>query len=291
MSTEEKKRAEELEALLSNDEKWTNEELERKKREIREEERRKWIEICAKMDEWIEWMEMKERTDGLESYDVRNGWKEILQMLREDRIRRYRLLQKAKEETAHIRPLPRELRMGWRMMRERRDINIDLRYYSIDEGEEERKKKQELEARLREVDAHIRLLPREHRTWLEGKMDVWLKWRFKEAYEEPGFPLDKEMEAKVIVLVESMLVLEYLGGSEPLAIVEEELLGERYFYGKELDELDQEMKESTVLCDEIEDYLAGVWLAREWKRYLEIRELMLRKTRSPDMSRLIMSFC
>jgi hypothetical protein len=33
------------------------------------------------------------------------------------------------------------------------------------------------------------------------------------------------------------------------------------------------------------------WLAKEWDRYLEIRELMLRKTRSKDVTGVIMSFC
>ena len=33
------------------------------------------------------------------------------------------------------------------------------------------------------------------------------------------------------------------------------------------------------------------WLVKEWNRYLETKELMLRKTRSKDVTGVIMSFC
>ena len=33
------------------------------------------------------------------------------------------------------------------------------------------------------------------------------------------------------------------------------------------------------------------WLVKEWNRYLETKELMLRKTRSKDLAKAIMSFC
>jgi len=266
-------------SLSDEDEDWADDEvLERKRRQIREEEEQEWDEMLKKITEWRQ------------SYDARNGWKEILQMMREDRIRRYGLLQKAKEETAHIRPLPREHRMWWQMVWEQRDINISLGCIFIEEEKKRVEKKQKLEARVREIDAFIRLLPREHRMWLEGKMDVWDKWSLEERYEEEGFPYDKKMlEAKAKALVESMRILEIRSRSYFLDSIEEEL-GKRGFE-EELDELEQEKSEEWVLCGEQGDYLWRIWLAKEWNRYLETKELMLRKTRSKDVTGVIMSFC
>jgi len=238
--------------------KWTLE-------KIREEEEQVWDEMWKKITKWRK------------SRDVRNGWKEILQMLREDRFRRYRLLRKAKKETAHIRPLPRELWMGWQMMRERLYINIDLGC-SID-----KRRKQKLEARLREIDAFIRLLPREHRMWLEGKMDVWKRndWSLEE------FPYDKKMlEAEEKALVASMRILAMATRYNFFTDIREEL-DERGFE----EELKRERRKERVLCGEQIDYLWSIWLAKEWNWYLETKELMLRKTRSKDITGVIMSFC
>ena len=113
----------------------------------------------------------------------------------------------------------------------------------------------------------------ELKAWLPGKEEEWYEIRHKERRDleeqikEARATLDAFLEKKQsnVICDEASVYLDRLV----------ELTGKYH---------------SIVYCED-DRYESSGWLNNEWRNYLETKELMLRKTRSKDLAKAIMSFC
>jgi len=118
--------------------------------------------------------------------------------------------------------------------------------------------------------------------WLSRKEKEWYKIRDQQPKEKRE--LICSLDKKILPIEHRMFMLR-LG-------IEDEVENNEY---ERLNSLLQILKRKRYALEDIEsarEYKQMInWLAKEWNWYLETKELMLRKTRSKDITGVIMSFC
>ena len=125
----------------------------------------------------------------------------------------------------------------------------------------------------------------ELKAWLPRKEDEWCEIRDQKPKEE--CEAIREVRARIKSQVASMDIREQKGR-------ENWTMDDYYEWDGDREVLDDLRRDLYYL--EMSDHWSDrqdmdEWLEKEWNHYLETKELMLRKTRSKDVTGMIMSFC